>query len=304
MTKAWLALGGAVAALVATAYSVAAQQTRSPYAAADLYANPQPVVIAGYGGSAMETFISPDGRFLFFNSDDDARHNKSMHFAQRTGPLSFRYLGELPGVNSHLPETADAAPSMDTRGNFYFTSTRQYHRDFRTVFAGVFDGTGVRNVHAVEGTLNSELRDGVLNMDMGISPDGNVLYISRARFGPLSLFTHTPVGSRLLLAYREGDHFNLDANGSAVMRNIDTDNEYAPAVSTDGLELYFNRGTRIMVATRAAPNQPFGPPSELRALAGFDFVEAPAVSLDGRELFFHTKVRDRCCVIYRALRAS
>src|SRR3954470_17511198 len=65
----------------------------------DLYINPLPVEIAGYTGSAMEPFISLDGNFLFFNSDADSpTKNRLLHFARRTGPLSFRYLGELPGV--------------------------------------------------------------------------------------------------------------------------------------------------------------------------------------------------------------
>ena len=281
----------------------AAAQRMQPDRAANLYVNPQPVQITGYGGSAMEPFISPDGQFLFFNNEDDASHNKAIHFAQRTGLLSFRYLGELPGVNAHVPETVDAAPSMDTQGNFYFTSTRNYKTRLRSVFAGVFDGRRVTDVHVVEGGINDGLRDGILNMDMGISPDGDTLYISRARFGLTSLITHAPVGSQLLIARRQGDRFVMDPNGRQITANLHTDSEYAPAVSDDGLELYFNRGPRIMVATRASVGEPFGKPSELRALSGFGFVEAPTISLDKQELFFHAKVGDVCCAIYRMTRA-
>lgn len=76
----------------------------------DLYVRPQPVSIEGYDGSAMEPFISPDGHYLFFNNENDPAVNTNLHFAERIGKLSFRYLGELPGVNSHV---LDAAPSLD-----------------------------------------------------------------------------------------------------------------------------------------------------------------------------------------------
>jgi hypothetical protein len=56
---------------------------------------------------------------------------------------------------------------------------------------------------------------------------------------------------------------------------------------------------RIVMATRASVNEPFGEPHVLSALPGF--VEAPTISLDGSELFFHKKVGDKYR-IYRAVR--
>ena len=89
----------------------------------DLYVRPEPVVISGYEGSAMEPFISPDGHYLFFNNENDPNVNTNLHFADRLGKLSFRYLGELPGVNSPV---LDAAPSMDAAGHFYYAKSGRH----------------------------------------------------------------------------------------------------------------------------------------------------------------------------------
>ena len=91
-----------------------------------------------------------------------------------------------------------------------------------------------------------------------------------------------------------------------IMKNINTgDLEYAPAISADGLELYFTRASQtsvsIMLATRTSLNDPFGEPLALRQLMGF--VEAPSISLDLQELFFHKKVDDTFG-IYRAERRT
>jgi hypothetical protein len=139
-------------------------------------------------------------------------------------------------------------------------------------------------------------------MDVAISADGNTLYISRVRH---TLFTkmlgQPPKEMRLLVAHRTGeDSFSLGPESAETMRAVNTENfEYAAAVSSDKRELYFNRGLRIMVATRGATNQPFGPPRLLAACTGY--VEAAAPSPDKSELFFHKKAGDRF-VVYRALR--
>ena len=275
----------------------------------DLYINPQPVEISGYGGSAMEPFISLDGNLLFFNTDDDPKtKSKTMHFAARTGPLSFRYLGELPGVNMHISHTVEAAaPSIDAQGSLFFTSMRQYDKDFHSVFAGRFDGKAVTNIHAIDGDINPRGEAGTINMDVGISPDGNTLYISRTHFNPLLtvLFHAPPTESHLLVAHRDSDKFTLDPQSAAIMKKVNTSAlEYAPAISADGLELFFTRvsegtGPRIMVASRAATDQPFDQPCAIKALTGF--VEGPSISIDGKQLFFHKKVNDTF-VIYRAER--
>ena len=272
----------------------------------DLYVRPQPVLMEGYAGAAMEPFISPDGRYLFFNNENDAGVNTNIHFAERTGKLSFHYLGELPGVNS---EVLDAVPSMDRAGHFYFTTVRDYVRTLRSLYTGEFDGKAVRNVRPVPGDISPKTL-GTINMDASISPDGQTLYISRAVMAPGA---PAPKQSDLMVARLKGGVFSIDPDSGRIMKNINTGAlEYAPAVSGDGRELYFTRASqlmsgsdatgariRIMVATRGSVDEPFGEPRVLAVLTGF--VEAPTISIDGKELFCHKKVGGTF-VIYRAER--
>jgi WD40-like Beta Propeller Repeat len=263
----------------------------------DLYVDPQPITIAGYSGSAMEPFISPDGRYLFFNNSNDPGVNTNLQFAERTGKLTFRYLGELPGVNS---DVLDAVPSLDTAGHFYFTTVRDYGRTLNSLYTGEFNGKGVANVRPVPGDISPNIL-GTINMDAAISPDGQTLYISRAVIVPSA---PAPTKSELLLARRKGGTFSIDPDSARILKNINTGAlQYALAISADGLELYFTRASHtsvnIMVATRASGNDPFGEPLALRQLMGF--VEAPSISLDRKEMFFHKKAGDTF-VIYRAER--
>jgi len=272
-----------------------------------LYLNPEPVSIEGYDGSTMEPFISPDGHYLFFNNENDPHVNTNLHFAVRTGRLSFHYLGELPGVNSPV---LDAAASLDTSGHFYFTTVRDYDRTMNSIYTGDFDGKAVRNLHPVSGDI-SPRTPGTINMDVSISPDGETLYISRA-----VIFPGAPVKkSELMVARQKDGVFRMDSDSAKIMKNINTGAlQYAPAISADGLELYFTRASqlmagadapgarlRIMVAARTSVIEPFDPPRALTALNGF--VEAPTVPLDGKEMFFHKKV-GRKFVLFRAERKA
>jgi hypothetical protein len=270
--------------------------------ASDLFGNPQPVTIEGYHDQAMEPFISPDTQTLFFNNANDPKVDTNVQFAIRTGPLSFRYAGELPGANG---PGLDAVPSIDRSRRVYFTSTREYARTLRSIFTGRFDGRELRDVHVILGTLTPVL-PGAINMDVCISPDGQTLYMSRAR---IAAGTPVPRKSDIIMARRQGEEFAIEPRSGELFAHVNTPAlEYAPAISADGLELYFTRASRvsggeaklrIMVAQRATADAPFDEARVLQALG--DGVEGPAVSLDGRELFFHKKVNDRY-VIYRATR--
>ncbi len=277
----------------------------NPEQTSNLYIRPEPVSIEGYEGSAMEPFISPDGHTLFFNNENDFKADTNLHFAERTGKLSFRYAGEVPGVNS---KALDAVPSLDSAGHFYFTTLRDYDRTMNSIYVGDLNCEPVRNIRAVPGEISPKT-PGTVNMDASISPDGQTLYISRALIAPGA---PAPKKCDLLVARLETGAFRIGADSERILKNVNTDAlEYAPALSADGLELYFTRASqlrpglespgtvRIMVATRLSTNAPFGEPRVLTALTGF--VEGPAVSLDGKEMFFHKKVGTKF-VIYRAER--
>ena len=271
----------------------------------NLYLAPQPVAIEGYTGSAMEPFISPDGHYLFFNNENDPNTNTNLHFAERTGKLSFHYLGELPGANS---QALDAVPSLDVAGHFYFTTLRDYDRTLNSVYTGIFDGKSVRNIHPVSGKISPKL-PGSVNMDVAISPNGQTLYISRA---VISTGAPAPKQSDILIACLKDGSFGMD-DSARIMKNVNTAAlEYAPAIAANGLELYFTRASqpapdpqaagaqvRIMLATRMSIREPFDQARVLSSLSGF--VEAPSISMDTTEMFFHKKA-SKGFRIYRAVR--
>jgi len=123
-----------------------------------------------------------------------------------------------------------------------------------------------------------------------------------------------PRKSKLMVARNNDGAFEIAPDSDRIMKNINTGPlAYAPAISANGLELYFTRASqfeagsggkdakvRIVVATRSSLNDAFGEPEVLSALTGF--VEAPSVSLDAAEIFFHKKVGIKY-VIYRAVRS-
>ena len=272
----------------------------------DLYVRPEPVLIEGYDGNAMEPFISLDSRYLFFNNENDPKINTNLYFAERIGKLSFRYIGEVRGVNS---DALDAAASVDRAGHFYFTTVRDYSRTMNSPYTGDFDGKAVKNVHPVPGDISPKT-PATINMDVSISPDGQTLYISRAVIFPGA---PAPKQSELMVARMKDGTFSIDPDSARIMKNINSGAlQYAPAISADGRELFFTRASqlmagadapgalpRIMVARRNSVTEPFGEPRVLAALAGF--VEAPSVSLDGKEMFFHKKIGEKF-LIYRAVR--
>lgn len=230
-----------------------------------LYVDPRPVTIARYDGNAMEPFISPDGQFLFFNSENDSKVNTNLLFARRTGTNSFRYLGELRGANS---PSLDAVPSVDAAGHFYFTSLREYDRTMNSIYTGEFDGSEVRDVRPVAGAISPKTPFTV-NMDASISPDGKTLYISRAVILPGA---SAPRESKLMVARKNDGAFEIAPDSDRIMKNINTGPlAYAPAISANGPELYFTRASqleagsggndakvRIVVATRSSLNDAFG----------------------------------------------
>ncbi|MBI5200254.1 MAG: PD40 domain-containing protein [Elusimicrobia bacterium] len=295
--KALLALGAVLAGAAAFLLPVRLAEEKTT----DLFGDPRRVEIAGYDGDAMEPFLSPDGRWLFFNNSNEKPVDTNLHFAERTGVLSFRYRGELPGANS---TELDAVPCMDASGRFYFTSGREYIHTLKTTFVGRFDGKQLADVRPVSGGIYPK-HLGAVNMDVGVSLDGSAMYISRARFVPLVPLP--PFWSQLLVARKAEDgSFVIDPRSEELMKNVNTRAlAYAPAISPDGLELYFTRtsfpaGMRLMVATREKPDEAFDEPRVLADLPTGG-VEAPTLSSNLSELFFHKKTAGKWA-IFRATR--
>ncbi len=254
------------------------------------FANPQPVVLIGYSGHAMEPFISSDGRVMLFNNSNDPKENTDLHWAERVTDLKFRYRGKIGGVNSPALE---GVPSLDRDGWLYFVSTRSYETTLSTIYRAKFRNGTATAPELVPGlSLNIP---GMVNFDLEISADGTWLVGVDGDLtgGPI------PRSADMFIARRASAGFQRDPNSKDVLREINTsDLEYAPALSRDGLELFFTRMTGALFwrkltiehSVRATEQEPFGPPKTIAAIDGF--VEAPTISSDGRTLYYHAKVDD------------
>jgi Tol biopolymer transport system component len=278
-------------ARIAVAACLALAPSRAwPADASTAFANPQPVTLIDYSGHAMEPFISPDGRVLLFNNSNDPKENTDLHWAERETALTFRYRGKIDGVNSPALE---GVPSLDRDGWLYFVSTRSYESTLSTIYRAKFRDGAATAPELVPGlTLNIP---GMVNFDLEVSADGNWI------FGVDGDLTGGPVprSADLFLARRTGTGFERVSNSQDLLRAINTsDLEYAPAISRDGLELFFTRMTGALFwrkltiehATRATADAPFNPSKTIAAIDGF--VEAPTLSSDGRTLYYHAKVDD------------
>jgi hypothetical protein len=255
------------------------------------FARPEPVAIAGYDGDLMEPFVSRDGRVLLFNNRNDPKVDTNLHWAEHLADGGFRYRGEVAGVNTPALE---GVASLDADGTLYFVSTRSYDETLSTIYRGRFDGGTVSGVALVEGV--SAKKPGIVNFDAEISADGRLLYAVDGDLskGPM------PRTADIFIAEREGAGFRRLGDSARILATINTpDLEYAPAISADGLELFFTRVSgfliwkkpAVWVARRASTADPFGEPEPIDAIDGF--VEAPSLGPDGKTLYYHKLVDGR-----------
>ena len=246
----------------------------------------------------MEPCISLDGRLLFFNNSNESGVKTKIHFAVRTGANTFQHMGILSGTES---DNKDMAPSIDEKGDLFFTSLRSFESDHHSLYVGHLEHLKLVNLVFVAGDITTE-KAFWINMDSAISPDGNTLVVARAQFLPGG---NVPRQSHLIWATREkAGTYKVSGASDTILEKVNSAAlEYAPALTADGLELFFTReGMRadslgsqvktphfeILLATRKTPTEPFSQPEHLAAIDGF--VEAPSLTLDKRELFYHKKV--------------
>ncbi|MBU1221615.1 hypothetical protein KKF34_18455 [Myxococcota bacterium] len=251
-----------------------------------VFENEQQVVISGYDDHAMEPFISGDGSTLFFNSLNNGT-TTSLYYATRVSDTEFTFGGEVAGANGAEPHL-DAVASMDDSGNFYFVSTRNYPDVMENLQKATYSNGAVTDVMPVEGDFYI-LVPGWLIMDAEISRDGNVLYAVNAKFSGGEI----PDESFITIAVKSEDSFEKTEDTEEIMELVNDPDYlvYAPAISTDGLELYFTRiekgtfTTEICVSVRNSVSDPFSEPQSL----GITGIIPEAVTLEANKsrIYYH-----------------
>lgn len=286
-------LGAAIRLLDKILLSFSALEMPEMPETAPVFINPRQVTITGYKQNVMEAFITGDGQYLFFNNDtgDNPKTDKDIFYARRINDVTFKFMGEIKGVNS---AQVDGVPSMDRMGNFYFVSARNYSKpnSFATLYSGKFKDGRVSDLKAhPEVSLNLP---GWLNMDVEISADGKTLYTTQTYFN-----NDMPKQSYFQVAHLKNGKFEIDSHSNAIFDRINTgDIEYGASISSDDRELYFTRlsyenGGKFTsyYATRPNKQAPFSTPKPITSITGF--AEAPAITADGRLLYFHKKTGNR-----------
>jgi len=266
------------------------------------------VTIIGLSFDAMEPFISPNGNYLFFNNLNDGINTK-LYYTTKINDSTFNYVGELIGTNQTAPPHLDAVADMDSNGNFYWTSTRNYPTELNNLFHGNFNAGNVSDIARVQGDFNMNTPSWLV-MDHGISLDGQFLYFNNARFDNANCLG--PCETILGVAQKNGEStFTKLPNSTTILQNINDPNYiyYAPCISSDNLELYFTRylkgeitsGTifEVCVAVRNNALSVFSPPKVLFSEAISNLVEAPTLTIDKNIIYYHQKTSDSHKIMMR-----
>ena len=251
------------------------------------------VTIAGLNFDAMEPFISPDGNTLFFNSLNSGG-NTNLYYSTKVDDTTFTYVGLVGGCYDPSPNHLDGVASMDSLGNFFWVSTRNYPAIFENLHHGKYASGNVTNITRVYGNFNI-FSPGWLIMDGTVNYQGDLLYYNNAYFN--NCIYGMPCKARLGVAQKVNDStFNKLPNTDAIFANINDTSYlvYAPQITKDGLELYFTRilnttvNSEICVSVRSSLTAPFSSPHPIYSNNGF-VPEAPTLTIDKQKMYYHQK---------------
>ena len=262
---------------------------------------------------AMEPFISTDENYLFFNNLNDGINTK-LYYATKINDSTFNYVGELIGTNQTITPYLDAVADIDSKGNFYWTSTRNYPAELDNLFHGTFNSGNVIDIERVRGDFNMNV-PGWLIMDHGISFDGQFLYFNNARFDDTNC--QGPCETTMGIAQKDSDStFKTLPNSASILQNINDPNYiyYAPCISSDNLELYFTRYSKgqitsstvfeICVAVRNTSIAEFSIPKVLFSEVISDLIEAPTLTTDKNIIYYHRKTNGSHKIVMRYRNSS
>jgi hypothetical protein len=250
------------------------------------FVNPELVAIMGYSGDAMEPFVSRDGTYLFFNNNGA---DKDIFYAAFVNPTSAQFQGPIASINTAAVE---GTPTLDATGRFLFVTTANYSPPtaFDTIYSGTWTGSSVIGAAPVSGLARTT--PGLLIFDVEVSADGAMLFFAD---GDFTSGNALPDAADIAIAAALGGPFARIPASSAILANVNTAQlEYAPALSADGLELFFTRldpatmQARIYRTTRTSLTAAFDAPQLVSAITGF--VEGPALSPDEKSLYYHREI--------------
>ena len=169
---------------------------------------------------------------------------------------------------------------LDRTNRFYFVPLASYRRSSNlvTLYSGSWNGSTVTGNIPLSGlTITAPL---IIHFEVEASSDGSTLHLSRGDFRGDGV---VPWAADIAIAVDQGGGFAPDPNSAEILANVNTGKlEYAPAVSTDGLKLFFTRfnpranSARTYRSVRPNANAIFGIPQPVSAITGF--VEGPAFS--------------------------
>ena len=271
------------------------------------------VSINGLTFDAMEPFISPDGNYLFFNNINDGVDTK-LFYATKINDSTFTSVVELTGTTQTAEYHLDAVADMDSNGNFYWTSTRDYPEELDNLFYGIFNSGNISGIERVRGDFNMNI-PGWLIMDHGISLDGQFLYFNNARFDDQNCIG--PCETRLGIAQKvNATTFNTLPNSTTILQNINDDDYVysAPCISSDNLELYYTRYLKgpitastvleVCVAVRKNVVDSFSIPKVLFSETISDLIEAPTLTTDKNIIYYHKKIPGSHKIVMRYRNSS
>jgi hypothetical protein len=268
------------------------------------FANPQPVTIEGYSGPQQDPVISPDDQYLFFDSHNDNSSSSSLYRARRIDYKTFKFMGEIQGVN--FPGEMTLRGNYDLAHNFYFVSSK-----FRTscgmIAQGFFKDGTVANIAPVKGICAPPPRPGDINVtfDVAITPDGRTLYYTDATFNRSG-----PQTARIAVATKNADSsFTRHPDSDTVLKNVNALGAlvFNSTLTPDGLTFFFTPGITlrgpggIYVAKRSSTAEAFGIPQRVAAADNITpegFPEMGAISPDGNHLYFHRVLGKTSSQIY------
>lgn len=317
----YISLVYVIASLLILSCSTSDEPLKDNNPPADIsFSNPREVNIVGYAGNAMEPFISRDGSKLFFNNLNSstlpggAENDTNIHYAERIDDVTFQYKGEVIGADTDIisgtgpgANELEAVASMDRDNKFYFISTIEYLDNtspnyLLSIYRADFSNGTLSIIESNPNLKNDRPPGqppiiGELNFDAEINYDGDLLYFVEGIFSGNPLPDEADIG----VAVNVNGVFTVKVGSSDEFASVNTDAlEYAPSISTDGLELYFTRASGsvgtgfdfgIYIATRSSVSEAWDNINVLDSISG-DITEGPSISLDGSLLYYHQKVSD------------